>query len=190
MVVYGYSTCIFYMPCDKVGCMRSYVNVYLWNSCVILHEEKEALDDMLHVVYWNDHHKQRSGDLILMIISKQSTFLQQISIQHKRYSSMRQLMIQREKWIMMVIWWRVGKDLATTDHTLEKGKHEGLAPKDLCDGEEQVDAWIRCIKEAMENHISLSIKLKKKRWPGYKWSYVCIEETSMVISSRWICSNE
>ena len=42
----------------------------------------------------------------------------------------------------MASWWRIGKDLATMDH---------------CDGEEQVDAWIRWINDTMKTHMRLRV---------------------------------
>ena len=59
----------------------------------------------------------------------------------------------------MASWWRIGKDLATMDHKLEKGKGQawGLASRNHCDGEEQVNAWIRWINDTMKTHVRLRV---------------------------------
>ena len=74
-------------------------------------------------------------------------------------------------------WRRINKDLATMNHTSEKSKRGSWRRGTGCDGEGQVDVWIRGIKLAMESHISLSVDLYwiiKKRWHGQEvkpWSH-------------------
>ena len=73
-------------------------------------------------------------------------------------------------------WRRINKDLTTMNHTSEKSKRGSWRRGTGCDGEGQVDVWIRGIKLAMESHISLSVDLYwiiKKRWHGQEvksWS--------------------
>jgi hypothetical protein len=56
-------------------------------------------------------------------------------------------------------WRRINKDSATMNHASEKSKRESWRQYTGCDGEGQVDVWIRCIKLAIKNHISLSVNL-------------------------------
>jgi hypothetical protein len=71
----------------------------------------------------------------------------------------------------MVSWWRINQKFGYDGSYIGEGKAWGLAPKDLCDGEEQVNAWIWWIKVTMENLMFLSINylylwIKKMRWHG------------------------
>jgi hypothetical protein len=45
------------------------------------------------------------------------------------------------------------------NHVSEKSKRESWRWGIECDGEGQVDVWIRDIKLAMKNHISLSVSV-------------------------------
>ncbi len=56
-------------------------------------------------------------------------------------------------------WRRINKDLAMMNHTSEKSKQGSWRRGTGCDGEGQVDVWIRGIKLAMESRISLSVNL-------------------------------
>jgi hypothetical protein len=56
-------------------------------------------------------------------------------------------------------WKRINKDLAMMNHASEKSKRESWCRGTGCDGEGQVDVWIRGIKLAIRNHISLSVNL-------------------------------
>jgi hypothetical protein len=72
---------------------------------------------------------------------------------------------QSDSWIKMMNWWRVSKDLTTTDHTLKNGKHEAWhQSKDLCDEEGQVDDWIWTpVKQTSREKIAQQPKSSKKR---------------------------
>jgi hypothetical protein len=65
------------------------------------------------------------------------------------------------KWFMRHdgSWRRINKDLTMMNHASEKSKRESWRRGTGCDGEGQVDVWIRGIKLAMRNHISLSVNL-------------------------------
>jgi hypothetical protein len=56
-------------------------------------------------------------------------------------------------------WRMINNDMAMINHASEKSKRESCRRGTGCDGEGQVDVWIRGIKVAMKNHISLSVNL-------------------------------
>jgi hypothetical protein len=56
-------------------------------------------------------------------------------------------------------WRRINKDLTVMNHSLEKSKREAWHRGTRCDGEGQVDVWIRGIKLTMKSHMYVSVNL-------------------------------
>jgi hypothetical protein len=53
-------------------------------------------------------------------------------------------------------WRRINKDLTMMNHTMKKSKRESWHWGIGCDGEGQVNVWVRGINQAMKSHIVLS----------------------------------
>jgi hypothetical protein len=91
-------------------------------------------------------------------------------------------------------WRRINMDLASMNYTSEKSKWESWRRGTVCDGEGQVDVWVRSINQAMKSHIALSVDIywiNKARWQGQEEkSRLYKSKKSIVTESRHSCSSQ
>jgi hypothetical protein len=137
------------------------------------------------------------GDSILTDMTKQSKHHK--TYQHKcttwRWVSRMCLWrIQGDIWIMMASWWRINNDLAMTDHTLEKGKHEAWRWRTFVI---EKSKWMfefdgsRKPRRVTYFYVSIFLWNKKMRWQMDESGVLAeLKWKSIVIGSRWICSSE
>jgi hypothetical protein len=103
---------------------------------------------------WLTHNQERIDQVLFLSIG----YLWK-QLDHKKVFNNKSM--EDIKWCMRYdgSWRRINKDLTTINHATEKSKQGSWRRGIGCDGEGQVDVWIRGIKLAMKNHISLSVNL-------------------------------
>jgi hypothetical protein len=131
-----------------------YIFVYaIWQeACHQNRKKKKSWSSMSHV---NCHHKiySRYEDIFIYIsITK--------NCQCKLIKDMKRHVNHNGDWR------RINKDLATMNHTSEKSKQESWHWDTRCDGEWQVDVWVRGINQAVKSHIVLSVDIS---WIKINW---------------------
>jgi hypothetical protein len=118
-----------------------------------MNNKKKNINLVQHL--WLAHNQKRIDQVLLLSIG----YLWR-QLDHKKKIFKNESM-EDMKWCVRYdgSWRRINKDLATMNHASEKSKRESWRRGTGCDGEGQVDVWIRGIKLAMKNHISLSVNL-------------------------------
>jgi hypothetical protein len=130
----------------------------LKNLCQVKQEKymnKKKLNINLVHHLWLDHDQGRIDQVLLLSIGYLCK-----QLDHKKKVFKNESM-EDMKWCVRHdgSWRKINMDLAMMNHASEKSKRESWRRGIGCDGEGQVDVWIRGIKLAMKNHISLSVNL-------------------------------
>jgi hypothetical protein len=130
----------------------------LKNVCQVKQEKymnKKKLNINLVHYSWLDLDQERSDQVLLLSIVYPCN-----QLDHKKKVFKNESMKNMKWYVRHNVSWRiVNNDLTTMNHASKKSKRESWRWGTGCDGEWQVDIWIRGIKLAMKNHISISVNL-------------------------------